>query len=92
MDDDQLARHLQSVGLAAMVTHIALFRSTLSGESAATALTAATGWTQDACRTRVSKARAIIAAGRLGDALARIAVARVNSEVQRAARRLRAAL
>ncbi len=75
-----------------MTTHLALFRSTLSGEGAAAALNAATGWTPDACRTRVSKARAIIAAGRLADALDSIAVARVPDDVQRAARGLRAAL
>jgi len=92
MDDDQLARHLQSLGLAATVTHIALFRSTRSSEGPATAQNAATSWTPDAGRTRVSKVRAIIAAGRLGYAPARIAVARLPSDMQRAARRQRAAL
>ena len=75
-----------------MVTHLARYRSPRSDKDAAAALNAATGWTTDACRTRVTKARAIIAAGRLGDALDRIASAQVPEEEQKAARKLRAAL
>jgi hypothetical protein len=92
MTDEQLARHLQSVGKAAFVTHLDLFRSSLSGEAAADRLAALTGWSPDACRTRVSKARAILAAGRLADALAQIVDAKVNDDVRRAARRVRGAL
>ena len=92
MDDDLLARYLQSVGMAALVTHLELYRSPRTDEGAAAALEAATGWKPNACRTRVSKARTIIASGRLGDALDLIASARVPEDVQSAARRLRAAL
>ena len=78
--------------MAALVTHLDLFRSPRSDEGAAGALEGATGWKPNACRTRVSKARAIIAAGRLADALDLIASAKVPEDVQSAARKVRAAL
>lgn len=92
MTEDQLERHLQSVGKAAFVTHLALFQSNGSNDAAAGELEGLTGWKPLACRTRVSKARAIIEAGRLADALKIIALARVPDAVQKAARLKRAAL
>ena len=92
MNDDLLARYLQSVGMAALVTHLDLFRSHRSDQGAAAARQVATGWKPDASRTRVSKARTIIASGRLADALDLIAGARVPEDVQSAARHLCATL
>jgi hypothetical protein len=92
MNDDMLHRYLQSVGMAAFVTHLDLFRSRLSDEGAAAALEGVTGWQPNACRTRVSKARAIIAADQLANGLDLIARARVPENIQSSARAARAEL
>lgn len=73
MTDAQLQRALQSVGLAAFVTHLELFQGAEDTAGAAARLQAATGWAETACLTRVRYARAILAAGRRNDALARVA-------------------
>ena len=92
MTDDQLARAIQSVGMAALVTHLPLFRSAISNEGAAAALNLRTSWAPTGCRTRVWYARTIIEAGRLNDALGLIADAsRVPKTVRDTARQLRAA-
>ena len=92
MTNDQLARAIQSVRMAALVTHLPLFRSAMSKESSAAALNSRTVWAPTGCRTRVWYARTIIASDRLNDALDLIVDAsRVPNTVRDAARQLRAA-
>ena len=92
MTDEQLARAIQSVGMAALVTHLPLFLSAMSNNGAAAALNSRTGWAPKGCRTRVWCARTNIKAGRLNDALDLNAEAtRVQKTLRDAARQLRAA-
>lgn len=89
MTDAELLRALRSVGMAALVAHLDLFRAPGDAATRAETLRLRTGWAATACRTRVSYAAAIIAAGRLGDALALIAAAeRVSPEIRRRARQI----
>ena len=87
MNDDQMMRHLRSVGMECFVTHLALFSGAQSQGDAAADLQSRTGWTSAACRTRVSKAGALIAAGRVDAVLALIAVSGRMTEGTRAAAR-----
>jgi len=48
MTDDQLAREIQAVGKAALVTHLPLFRSAGLNEGAVAALNLRKGWSQQA--------------------------------------------
>ena len=90
MDDATLQRRLQSVGMAAFVTHLALFDGGLRDADATAALHSLTGWKPKATRTRVTNARAILAAGRRHDALALIAASdRVSDAIRAAARAAR---
>lgn len=87
MTDDQLLRALRSVGYAAFVNHLELFRAATDSATAAETLHLQTGWAATACRTRVNAAHAILRAGRLADALALIAAAeRVSPQTRAKAR------
>ena len=74
MDNSQLERSLQSIGKACFVKHYELFTDhRVDGADAAEYLLKAERFTEKACSTRVSHARAIIRAGRANDALRNIA-------------------
>lgn len=91
MTDAELIRALRSVGLAAFVDHITIFDSPLSGAEAAAELQERTGWAAPACRTRVARARRVIAAGRVAAALEQIAGSgRVSAQTRSKARALMA--
>lgn len=85
MNDDQMTRHLRSVGMKCFVKHLALFSGTQSNSDAAADLQSLTGWTLAACRTRVSNAHALIAANQKNAVLALIASSGRMTEVTRAA-------
>ena len=87
MTDDELLRAMQSVGFAAFVTHLDVFRSGQTSATAVTALKDRTGWKESGCRTRENRARAILTAGRLRDALDMIAASDRMDEIVRAAAR-----
>ncbi len=85
-----MERALQSVGMAAFIDHFDIFAGPLDAGKAAAVLTKRMGWDIGGSRTRVNRARAIIAAGQTDRAFARvIAATRVSVETQQAARRLR---
>ncbi|MFE3835477.1 hypothetical protein [Pseudogemmobacter sonorensis] len=87
MDDDRLRAALRAIGMAAFVRHLDLFKGPQGHAEAAAELQGRSGWTAHSCRSRVSKARAILASGREGDALAMIAASeRVEADTSRAAR------
>ena len=88
MTDEQLLRALQSVGMTAFMTNLALFKSSLGNSDAAAELEMRNGWTTTACRTRVSNARRILAQGREKDALQLSAASRLSEEIRSAARRM----
>jgi hypothetical protein len=87
MTDESLLRLLRSVGMTAFVEHLDLFKSGLSGSDAATELQSQTGWTSSACKTRVSKARSILAQGHEKDALRLIIASKLPAALREAARR-----
>lgn len=68
MTDEEMLRALQSVGFAAFVAHFDIFDGPLSNADATARLQERTGWTAAGCRTRVSRARAVLDAGRKADA------------------------
>ncbi len=75
MDDIRLERYLQSVGKEVFATYYDQFANpSLSNTYLLDLLVSERGYTLKACRTRVSKARSIINAGRGSDALRRCAV------------------
>jgi hypothetical protein len=84
--DEQLDRALRSIGMGCFVTHLALFcddrRSTAD-------IAAELGhlYTPKAAKSRTSHARRIIAAGRVADALHRVAASdRISSPLRQAAK------
>lgn len=88
MTEDQVLRALRSVGMTAFVTHLELFEGPLSNADATTRLQHRSGWTLTGCRTRVSCARRILAAGHRSDALHLIvAASNLPDAVRDAARR-----
>ncbi|QXT38307.1 hypothetical protein [Gymnodinialimonas ceratoperidinii] len=89
MTDEEMTRALRSVGYAAFVDHITVFDSGMSGVNAVAELQERTGWAASACHTRVSRARSVIEAGRVTDALELIAASeRVSSQTRFKARAL----
>jgi len=86
MTDDQLRRCLQSVGMTAFVTHLALFEGNQSNADAAADLQQTAGWTAQACRSRISTARRLLRAGRRADALQMIVDSRLPDIPRKAAR------
>ncbi len=74
MDDRQLQRNLQSVGMACFVKYFGEFaNNALPNRAVAEILLEREGYTEKSCRSRVSHARSIIKAGRAADALLMIA-------------------
>ncbi len=70
MNDQQLHRNLNSIGKECLVTFFNEFCDlTRSNESVAAQIREERGYTWEACRTRTSKSRRIIKAGRASDAL-----------------------
>ena len=73
MNDDQLDRTLQSIGMKCFVKYFHEFCNTsLSSGDLIELLMKEEGYTESGCRTRVSCARRIIQAGRAKDALIKI--------------------
>ena len=86
MTDDQFRRALQSIGMTAFVTHLALFESARSNAEVAGILEQAEGWTAKACKSRTSHARRLLHADRRAEALRLIAASRLPEQVRAAAR------
>ena len=86
MTDDQVRRTLQSIGMTAFVTHLALFEGPLPADEVAARLEQAEGWTAKACRSRTSHARRLLAQGHRADALTLIANAAVPETIRAMAR------
>ena len=93
MNDEQLKRRLQSVGMACFVTYFRNFGDfSLPNEDLAELIRTERGYTEKACRSRISHARSIIKAGRAKDAFAMIANAKnVKPEIREIASRMAAA-
>jgi len=53
MNDDQMMRHLRSVGMECFVTHLALLSGAQSNGDTVADLQSRTVWAAAACRTRV---------------------------------------
>ena len=90
MNDQQLERTLQSVGMACFVKYFHEFANrSLPNDAVAGLLLERETYTEDSCRTRVSKARSIIDAGCAQHALVMIAEAeRVDAGARRQAEAL----
>ena len=74
MDDRQLQRNLQSVGMACFAKYFGEFaNNALPNRAVAEILREREGYTPASCSGRVSTARRIIKAGRAADALLMIA-------------------
>ena len=74
MDDQQLNRALRSVGMCCFVKYFGEFdNNALPIPAVVEILREQEGYKENACRTRVSKSRSIIRAGRARDALLMIA-------------------
>ena len=69
MDNGKLDRYLQSVGKGYFVKYFGDFTGDLSFGAVVDLLMKNEGYAEKASRTRVSKARRIINAGRAGDAM-----------------------
>jgi hypothetical protein len=82
MNDDQLKRSLQSIGMGCFVKHFAMFcNKQISNNSAVDVLMAVEKYSESGSRTRVSQSRRIITEGRTKDALRLISKAdRVDPE------------
>lgn len=89
MNDQQLQRNLQSVGMACFVKYFGEFANlSLPNQTVAEILREREGYTPGSCSGRVSTSRSIIRAGRARDALLMIAnagnVSRHTAEQARA--------
>ena len=84
MNDDKLDRYLRSVGKECFVKYFGeLFNESYSNQDVADLLNRKEDYTDGSCRSRVSKARRIIKAGRARDALREISrSARVPESVR----------
>ena len=70
MDDAQLKRYLQSVGMECFVTYYRRFADfSRSNEEVAAVIKSEMDYTDKSCKSRTSHARSIIKAGRARDAL-----------------------
>ena len=87
MNEQQLDRSLRSVGKECFVTFFGEFcDGTRSNESVDAQIREERGYTWEACRTRTSKSRSIIKAGRAEEALIICSKANVSAHIkQRAA-------
>ncbi len=90
MNNEQLRRSLQSIGMACFVRYFPQFSDeAMSNENLIELLMRNENYMESGCITRVTQARRIIASGRAVDALLIVAgSARVPSEVSAAASRL----
>lgn len=74
MNDYQMEQNLHSMGMEVFETFYDLFADeTLTNQQAAALLKDRRDYTDKSCQNRVAKARAIIRAGRVADALRRCA-------------------
>ncbi|MCY4582535.1 MAG: hypothetical protein OXE50_07045 [Chloroflexi bacterium] len=89
MNEQELLRTLNSVGMRCFVTWFSQFCDpSLSNEAVAAQVGAAEGYAAKACRSRTSGARRIIRAGRGRDALTIIAHSRADAWTRHEASRL----
>lgn len=90
MNDEQLRRSLQSIGMACFVRYFPQFSDeSMNNEDLIELLMRNENYMESGCRTRVTQARRIIASERAVDALLIVASSdRVPSEVSTAASRL----
>ena len=78
MNDQQLNRRLQSVGMTCFIKYFREFSNwSLSNQAVAEVLMEHEPYTEKSCKSRVTHARSIIGAGRTEDALLMIANANV---------------
>ena len=95
MNEEQLARNLQSVGMQVFVKHFDVFASNRSREDVIEVLRASTNYTEKSCVSRTGHARAILAAG-LGNQALNMVVSsdssRITEEIRALARELANAL
>ena len=83
MNEQQLVRTLNSVGMRCFVTYFRQFCDpSLSNEDVAALLEEAEQYAATACRTRTSGARSIIRAGRGRDALTMIARSKADARTR----------
>ena len=83
MNDEQLDRALQSVGMGCFVKYFDEFSKESQSVDVAELLFRNENWTERSCRSRVSHARRIVRAGRSMDTLKRIGAAtRVSESVR----------
>ena len=90
MNDEQLKRSLQSIGMACFVQYFPQFSdASISNEDLIELLFREKKYMESGCRTRVSQSRRIIANGRAKDALLIVASSdRVPNDVSTAAGKL----
>ena len=92
MNDQQLARKLQSVGREVFVAYFADFCDrSRSNEDIAAQIEKERSYTDTSCRSRTSHARSIIGAGRATDALAMVSCStspRVPSHIKERASKI----
>ena len=89
MNEQQLVRTLNSVGMRCFVTYFRQFcEPSLSNEDVAAQIEEAERYTARTCRARVRGARRIINAGRGRDALTIIANSRADARTRQEASRL----
>lgn len=90
MNDKQLDRSLQSIGMACFVSYFPQFSDeSISNEELIRMLMREKNYKESGCRTRVSQSRRIIARGKAQDALLIVASSdRVSKDVSAAAGKL----
>ena len=89
MNDHQLQRNLQSVGMACFVKYFdELANPSLPNRTVIQILRERELYTEKSCQSRVSTARSIIQAGRAADALLLIAAAKVDYRTKQQAKAL----
>lgn len=90
MNNEQLKRSLQSIGMACFVKYFPQFSdASMSNEDLIELLIRRERYMESGCKTRVTQSRRIIASGRAVDALLIVASsARVPGDLSTAARRL----
>lgn len=88
MNEQQLVRTLNSVGMRCFITYFRQFcDSSLSNEDVAAQIKEAEHYTRTTCRNRTSGARSIIRAGRGRDALTIIANSKADAWTRQEASR-----
>ena len=89
MNEQQLVRTLNSVGMRCFITWFRQFCDpSLSNEDVAAQIEEAEGYSPKTCRTRTSGARSIIRAGRGRDALEKITRSNADAWTRQEAARL----